>query len=103
MGREWKAILRRHGQSVRVVTGGQEQTVRAFLQNLLDKDAQLAPSPMGLRREEQVLYLGPADVGLLPRESVVFWQNREYDVLSTRDVGDGHHCWAILQAKEGAV
>ena len=52
------------------------------------------------RREEQVLFLGPAAAGLRPRESAVFWQNREYEILSTREVGDGHHCWAILRAKE---
>lgn len=100
MEREWSAILRRFGQDVRVVTDGQERQIRAFVQNILDKEDQLVPTSLGMRREEQVLFLGPADAGLRPRESAVFWQNREYEILSTREVGDGHHCWAILRAKE---
>ena len=103
MQRQWESILRRYGQSVEVCTAGECRQVRAFLQNVLDKDEQLVPSPLGLRREERVLYLGPAGVELKPRESVVFCGGAGYEVCSARSVGDGHHMWAVLQRKEGEV
>ena len=103
MDREWKAILRRYGQDVRVVTGASEQRGKAFLQNILENEDQLVPTPMGLRREEQVLLLGGPELELRARESVVFWQERAYEVISSREVGDGHHRWAILRVKEGVA
>lgn len=105
MDREWQAVLNRYGQKVEIVQreNGPRKLVRAFVQNVLDKDAQLAPSPPGLRREERVLYLGPARLELLPRESTVFWAGQVYDVTSARRVGDGHHMWAILQRREASA
>ena len=102
MDRQWDQILRRYGVSVEVCDDGVCRQVKAFMQHVLDKDEQLVPSPLGLRREERVLYLGPADVELLPRESVVRWDGADYEVCSTRDVG-GHHVWAVLQRKEGGA
>lgn len=94
-------MLRRHGQQAQIHMDGQCWTVRAFLQPVLDREPQQVPSPLGLRREERVLYLGPADVAILPENTTVEWQGRCYEVRSAREVGDGHHCWAILQALEG--
>ena len=102
MKRQWEDILRRWGSEVEVCTRGESRRVRAFMQNVLDRDEQLVPSPLGLRREERVLYLGPAEAELLPRESTVEWNGADYEVCSTRPVGGGHHVWAVLQRKEMA-
>lgn len=103
MKQEWAAILARYGQHVTVTGHGGAVRVKAFLQNVLDREEQLVPSPAGLRREERVLYLGPADVTLEPLCSVVTWNGADYEVRSARSVGDGHHVWAILQRREGAA
>lgn len=100
MRRQWEEILRRYGQRVQVLRGEARLEVNAFLQPVLDKDEQLVPSPLGMRREERVLYLGPAGVELFPRESIVCWEGADYEVCSTRPVGNGHHVWAILQRRE---
>lgn len=101
MKREWRAVLGRYGRTVRLTAPGREETeVRAFMQPVLDRDEQMKPSALGLRREERMLYLGPGDVELLPGESVVTDGAARYEVRSTRSVGDGHHIWAILQRLE---
>ena len=102
MDRQWEAILRRYGQSVEVCTDGERRQVKAFVQHVTDTDEQLVPSPLGLRREERVLYLGPVQVSLCPRKSAVRWGGADYEVCSTRNV-EGHHVWAVLQRKEGDV
>jgi hypothetical protein len=104
MKREWKAILGRYGRMVAVCTPGRkEEHVKVFLQPVLDKDTQIQPSPLGLRREERMLYLGPGEVELLPGESVVQDGQCRYEVRSTRVVEDGHHVWAVLQRMEDTV
>ena len=101
MKREWKAILGRYGRMVTVCTPGRaDENVKVFLQPVLDKDTQIQPSPLGLRREERMLYLGPGEVELLPGESVVQDGQCRYEVRSTRVVEDGHHVWAVLQRME---
>ena len=100
MKREWKALLNRRGRRVTIHMDGQSWQVRAFLQPFLDKNVQYVPTPLGLRREERLLYLGPADVALLPGGVIVEWDGTCYEVRSAREVGDGHHCWAVLQRVE---
>lgn len=99
MERQWEQILRRYGQSVEIRDSMGSRQVRAFVQHVPDKDEQLVPSPLGLRREERVLYLGPVQAELRPRESVVHWGGADYEVCSTRRV-EGHHIWAVLQRRE---
>jgi hypothetical protein len=104
MKREWRAVLGRYGRTVRLVTPGREDmAVKAFLQPVLDRDSQIQPSPLGLCREERMIYLGPGGVELLPGETVVADGAARYEVRSTRSVGDGHHVWAILQRLEDEV
>lgn len=104
MKREWNAILNRYGRQVSLCTPGQEDvSVKVFLQPVLDRDTQLVPSPLGLRREERMLYLGPGDVALVPGETVIRDRQVRYEVRSTRTVEDGHHVWAILQRLEEDV
>lgn len=102
MKREWNAILHRYGRQVSVCNpGAEESSVKVFLQPILDRDPQLVPSPLGLRREERMLYLGPGDVALVPGETVIRDAEARYEVRSTRNVEGSHHVWAILQRLEG--
>ena len=108
MDREWQAILDRYGQSVKLLAP-EDQTgtaVRAFLQPVRERgEEQLAPSPLGLRREERLLYLGPAGVPLSPRSTRVVCEKRMYEVQAAHPVGAGPLChwWAVLRPldKEG--
>ena len=101
MKREWKAILGRYGTKVTVTVPGREEVeVKVFLQPILDRDEQRKPSPLGLRYEERMLYLGPGEVELVPGESEVRRGRCRYEVRSTRAVEDGHHIWAVLQRME---
>lgn len=101
MDREWREILRRYGQEITVYDGsGQSARVRAFLQPLPEKHAeQLAPSPLGLRPDDRLLYLGPKDAALTARESRVEWNGRAYAVQSAHlaGPGDGCHWRAVLR------
>ena len=108
MDRAWQAILDRYGQSVKLLAP-EDQTgtaVRAFLQPVRERgEEQLAPSPLGLRREERLLYLGPAGVPLSPRSTRVVCEKRMYEVQAAHPVGAGPLChwWAVLRPldKEG--
>lgn len=104
MKREWRAILGRYGQEVRLQSPGQEDVaVKAFIQPVLDKESQFVPSPLGLRREERAVYLGPGDAPLHPGETVVRTQTAAYEVRSARVIDGGHHVWAMLQKMEGEI
>lgn len=100
MDREWAAILRRYGCPVTLLDGEEGRTVRAFMQQVREQDSQLAPSVLGLRREERAVYLGPAGETLTPGSTAVIWNGQEFEVRACRQVGDGHHVWAILQRLE---
>ncbi len=104
MDREWQAILRRYGERVCIhQKDGEEQSVRAFLQPVLEKNSeQEEPSPLGLRRSDRILYLGPKTVSLTARECRVEWRGKLFDVQSAHPVGpgDGHHWWAVLRPRD---
>jgi len=101
MKREWKALLGRYGRRVTLMVPGQEPLqVKAFLQPILDKEPQLQPSPLGLRMEERMLYLGPGEVLLSPGTLLAIQEGQRWAVRSARSVGDGHHVWAVLQRME---
>ena len=99
--RAWKGILSRYGQtlSLHPAGGGEEISLRAFLQPVLGRsEDQQGPSPLGLRREDRFLYLGPADVSLADGDELE-WQGTRYRVESTHLVGPetGGHRWALLR------
>ena len=105
MDREWAAILARYGQDVTLHSGEETQGValRAFLQPVLDKGReQEVPSPLGLRREDRFLYLGPPGTSLTAGVSRVVWAGRAYEVQSAQPVGGQsvHHWWAVLRPGE---
>ena len=67
MEREWQAILSRYGQPVTVYLPRQEEgaQTRAIVQPVLTGgEDQRVPSPLGMRREDRFLYLGPAKAAL---------------------------------------
>ena len=102
MEREWAALLARYGQSVALHRGEETVRTQAFLQAVTERDrAQEAPSPLGLRREDRFLYLGPADVPLKDGDEVE-WQGGRYAVQSAHPVGFGAagHFWALLRPKD---
>ncbi len=100
----WRAILARYGQKVTLYPAGEGQGVeaRALLQPVLSRgEDQKVPSPLGLRREDRFLYLGPAH---LPLEDggTVEWNGGQYAVESTHLVGPeaGMHRWAMLRPRD---
>lgn len=107
MEREWKAILNRYGQELTVENEGGRTSVRAFLQPVLERgQEQSVPTPLGLRREDRFLYLGPAELELTAGMSRVYWNEQDYEVQSAHPVGGTkpHHWWAVLRPvdREGA-
>lgn len=101
MKREWRAILGRYGRMVTVSVPGQEDVEqKVFLQPVLDKEDQIQPSALGLRRKERMLLLGDGDMKLIPGETVVKADSARYEVRSARPVENGHHVWAVLQRLE---
>lgn len=102
MDREWRAILARYGQETVVYDG--EKTpgvrVRAFLQPVLEKSReQEVSSPLGLRREDRFLYLGPVDAPLTAGVSRVEGRGQAYEVQSAHMVGESHW-WAVLRPRD---
>lgn len=108
MDREWRSILARYGQDVTVYQkeGDPGVALRAFLQPVLEPGtAQTTPSPLGARREDRFLYLGPANVPLTARESLVERRGELYEVQSAHPVGarTANHWWAVLRPRDEAM
>lgn len=105
MDRAWRALLDRYGRQVAVTRreDGQTRQTAAFLQPLLEeRTGQLAPSPLGLRREDRFLYLGPPDVRLTPGDRVD-WGGQAFWVQSAHPVyigGQPSHQWAVLRPRD---
>lgn len=102
MDREWKGILARFGQKITLCKGGERTSLRAFVQPVLDRGKdQERPTPLGLRRQERVLYLGPAE-NSLDLDALVEWKGREYRVQSAHLMGEGvcPHWWAMLYPRD---
>ena len=104
MEREWAAVLARFGQEVTLAgPEAEKRSVRAFVQPILERQSQLEPSPLGARREERWLYLGPPENALTAGETGVTWNSRNFGVETARQVwaGDGpSHWWAVLRPED---
>ena len=104
------SLMRRYGQQVEVLEAGVVTPARAFLQPITSQKEdghQLLPTPLGLRREDQFLYLGQPQVELNAGESQVRWLGGIYDVQTAHPIYVGRglsHWWAVLVPadKEGA-
>ena len=101
MDREWAAILNRHGQDVTLHDGQEEKALRAFLQPVLDRSGeQEIPTPLGVRREDRFLYLGPREVPLTDAMWLE-WAGQGFDIHCAHCVSDSHW-WALLRPREEA-
>ena len=104
MEQEWAAILARFGQEVTLTAPeGEPVSLRAFVQPRLDRQPQLVPSPLGERREERWLYLGPPENALTAGETVAVWNGRKFSVETARQVWAGispSHWWAVLRPED---
>ena len=105
MDREWRGILAKYGQDVTVCQNREEAGVvlRAFLQPVLEKKTpQTLPTPLGRRREDRFLYLGPPDTPLTAGLSLVRWMGQDYEVQSAHPVGTRSvsHWWAVLRPRD---
>lgn len=103
-------LLDRYGQCVTLYRGGVEpgREVRAFLQPLREAGREQArPSPLGLRREDRFLYLGPPQPALEGGTGDwVEWAGRGYEVVSAHPVFVGEtvsHLWALLRPRDEEV
>lgn len=98
MEREWERLLLRFGQPVTLRQRGDSRSLRAFVQPVLERGGrQEVPTPLGLRRQDRFLYLGPAGHPL-NLDTLVEWQGQEYQVQSAHRVGEGicPHWRAVL-------
>ena len=106
MDREWRAILNRYGHQVLAYpeAGAEAVPVRAFLQPVREKgEEQRGPSPLGLRRDDRFLYLGPPGAALTARASLVEWDGWTFEVQAAQAVDGGgspHHWWAVLRPRD---
>ena len=100
----WAALLRRFGQNVEIRSpNAAPQTVRAFLQPILEANRfQKVPTPLGSRRDDRFLYLGPPQVPLEPGVSQLVCRGQLYFVQSAQPVGlrTTHHWQAVLRPGE---
>ena len=105
MEHAWKTILAQYGQRVTVYPDGEGTgvTLNAFLQPVLDQGKeQTVPSPLGMKRQDRFLYLGPASRPLTPRLSRVTWAGQNFEVQAAQPVGGKrtHHWWAVLRLQD---
>lgn len=102
MEREWRGILNRYGQQVILYRGEEEVPLRALLQPVLEEhnDQQL-PTPLGMSRQERLLYLGPPDQ-MLDLDTLVEWGGQQYRVRNAHRVGRGicPYWWAELYPRD---
>lgn len=95
-------LMRQYGQSVELVRAGEVTPTRAFLQPITRKreeQAQYLPTPLGLRREDDFLYLGPPQLELKAGRDRVRWGGRTFLIRTAHPiyVGSGiSHWWAVL-------
>lgn len=102
MDGEWRAILARYGRDMTLYSPEYPEGIalRAMLQPVLERAGeQKVPSPLGMRREDRFLYLGPKEVALQAGESRVVCQGMVYEVQTAHPVGD-NHWWAILRPRD---
>ena len=106
MEQTWRRILARYGQKVTLYPEGEGSsvTLKVFLQPVLEEGKeQCVPSPLGIKRQDRFLYLGPAKNPLIPRVSRVVWAGQNFEVQAAHPVGGRqiHHWWAVLRIQDG--
>lgn len=98
----WNEILERFGENVILRKDEVDIESKALIQPYREREAeQVLPGPLGLGRQEQFRYLGPARRPL-DLDTVVEWNKKEYRVQRAQLVGEGvcPHWWAVLYPRE---
>lgn len=95
-------LMKKYGQEVELVRAGEAITVRAFLQPIIrqrEEQQQYLPTPLGLRREDSFLYLGPAWLELKAGRDRLRWRDQDFLVQTAQPICLGaeiSHWWAVL-------
>lgn len=105
--KDFDRIRRRYGQEVELHgQEGEPVRVRAFVQPIREQGEdrwQVTPTPLGLRRRERFLYLGPAEPDLEEmREGWLVWSGRKWEIQSCQPVwlgGEVLYQWAVLRPR----
>ena len=104
-----RRLLERYGQTVEVHPADRSEAVKAkaFLQPMREKQAELQPTAVGLRRQDRFRYLGLPELPLYPGKGTwVRWNGRSYEVETAQAIYVGDevsHWWAVLRpGKEDA-
>jgi hypothetical protein len=100
-------LLARYGQPVDLHPAGQAQgqEVRAFLQPIRETGkAQYLATPVGARRQDRFLYLGPPEGNLSPGDgSWLEFAGGRYEPETVQPIYIGSalsHWWAVLRPRE---
>ena len=107
-GGVFAGLLEQYGQAVEICPGEEAVGIpcKAFVQPVLEKQEQTAPTPLGCVRQDRWLYLGDPAVPLeLAADGYVRWQGAEYEVLSAQPVylgGAVNHWWGVLRRRDAA-
>ena len=107
MTAQFKRILSRCGKTVTLCppNGGETVETKAFLQPLRKGvDRQFLPTPQGLTRQEQFLYLGDPDADMAAlADGCLLCDGASYEVLSAQKIFLGKepsHWRAVLKLGE---
>ena len=105
----WGRILEKYGQRVTVCKEGQEEGVlcRAFLQPALERRGegyQTLPTPLGLVRRDQWIYLGGPEVSLDGLgDGYVAWGGHRLSIRAAQPLSLGEELadwWALLSVRD---
>lgn len=93
-----------HGRDLVLIRGGEQFSLRGFLQPVTGKVERLAlvkMSPLGEESRERFIYIGPAEPEAVQDDRILAG-NREYRVCTAQVIwGDGEpvYCWAMCVEK----